>query len=63
MRKISVYILTCNEEARIAAAVKSKMGFLDGRAGFVTSFGNLEGTFYRYATLTERQSGWDFPSG
>ena len=38
-----------------------KMGFLDGWAGFMIAFANLEGTFYRYAKLTERQSGWDTP--
>ena len=38
-----------------------KMGFLDGWAGFVIAFGNFEGTFYRYAKLTERQSGWEQP--
>jgi len=38
-----------------------KMGFLDGWAGFMIAFGNLEGTFYRYAKLTERQSGWNNP--
>jgi len=32
-----------------------KLGFLDGWAGFVIAFGNLEGTFYRYAKLNERQ--------
>jgi len=38
-----------------------KMGFLDGWAGFVIALGNFEGTFYRYAKLTERQSGWKQP--
>ena len=38
-----------------------KMGFLDGWAGFMIAFANLEGTFYRYAKLAERQSGWDHP--
>ena len=32
-----------------------KLGFLDGRAGFVIALGNLEGTFYRYAKLAEMQ--------
>ena len=36
-----------------------KKGFLDGWAGFVIALGNYEGTFYRYAKLTERQSGWE----
>jgi len=38
-----------------------KLGFLDGWAGFVIAFGNLEGTFYRYAKLCERQRHWDTP--
>jgi glycosyltransferase involved in cell wall biosynthesis len=38
-----------------------KKGFLDGWAGFVIALGNFEGTFYRYAKVTERQSGWDQP--
>jgi len=33
-----------------------KLGFLDGSAGFVIAFGNLEGTFYRYLKLHEIQS-------
>ena len=61
MLKISVYILTCSEEAGTVAAVKGKMGFLDGWAGFMIAYGNLEGTFYLYAKLTERQSGGIFP--
>lgn len=36
-------------------------GFLDGWAGFVIALGNFEGTFYRYAKLTEHQRGWDKP--
>lgn len=40
-----------------------KMGFLDGWAGFVIALGNFEGTFYRYAKLTEKQAGWDHPPG
>ncbi len=59
MHKISVYILTCDEEAETVAAVKGRIVFLDGWTGFVTAFGNLEGTFYRYIKLTERQSGRD----
>ncbi|RLL52264.1 glycosyltransferase family 2 protein [Mariprofundus sp. EBB-1] len=38
-----------------------KLGMLDGWAGFVIAFANLEGTFYRYAKLTERQKGWSNP--
>ena len=38
-----------------------KLGFLDGWAGFVIAFSNLEGVFYRYAKLCERQNGWDQP--
>lgn len=38
-----------------------KLGFLDGWAGFVIALGNFEGTFYRYAKITEKQSGWDQP--
>ena len=38
-----------------------KMGFLDGWAGFIIALGNFEGTFYRYAKLTERESGWEHP--
>ena len=32
-----------------------KRGFLDGWPGFVIAFSNLEGVFYRYAKLYERQ--------
>ena len=39
-----------------------KLGFLDGRAGFVIAFGNFEGTFYRYLKLTEKQSEWQTPT-
>jgi glycosyltransferase involved in cell wall biosynthesis len=39
-----------------------KRGFLDGWAGFVIALGNFEGTFYRYAKLTEYRRGWDNPS-
>lgn len=38
-----------------------KLGFLDGWAGFVIAFGNLEGTFYRYAKLCERKQQWQHP--
>ena len=38
-----------------------KLGFLDGWAGFVIAFGNLEGTFYRYAKLCERKQEWHRP--
>lgn len=38
-----------------------KLGFLDGWPGFVIALGNFEGTFYRYAKLTEKQRGWDLP--
>lgn len=31
-----------------------RLGFLDGWAGFVIAFSNLEGTFYRFAKYTER---------
>jgi glycosyltransferase involved in cell wall biosynthesis len=38
-----------------------KLGFLDGWAGFVIAFGNLEGTFYKYAKLHERNAAWTIP--
>ncbi|MDB9823347.1 glycosyltransferase family 2 protein [Deltaproteobacteria bacterium] len=38
-----------------------RRGFMDGWAGFVIALGNFEGTFYRYAKLTEKQSGWEQP--
>jgi len=38
-----------------------KLGFLDGRAGFVIALGNFEGTFYRYAKLAAKQQGWFVP--
>jgi len=38
-----------------------KLGFLDGWAGFVIAFSNLEGVFYRYAKLCERRKRWDQP--
>jgi len=39
-----------------------KLGVLDGWAGFVIALGNFEGTFYKYAKLYQRQSGWSPPS-
>lgn len=38
-----------------------KRGFLDGWAGFIIALGNFEGTFYRYAKLTEQQMAWQLP--
>ena len=38
-----------------------KLGFLDGRAGFIIALGTFEGTFYRYAKAAEKQHGWDLP--
>jgi hypothetical protein len=38
-----------------------KLGFLDGWPGFVIAMMNFNGTFYRYAKLTERQKNWDPP--
>jgi len=38
-----------------------KLAFLDGWAGFVIAFGNLEGVFFRYAKLCERQNKWNEP--
>lgn len=35
-----------------------KLGFLDGWAGFVLAFGNLEGTFYRYAKAATAKQSW-----
>lgn len=35
-----------------------KKGILDGWPGFVIALGNFEGTFYKYAKLTEKQRGW-----
>ncbi len=35
-----------------------KLGFLDGWPGFVISFANFEGTFYRYAKKAETDAGW-----
>jgi len=40
-----------------------KKGILDGWAGFVIALGNFEGTFYKYAKLTEKKSGWRNPPG
>jgi glycosyltransferase involved in cell wall biosynthesis len=39
-----------------------KRGLFDGWAGFVIALGNFEGTFYKYAKLCQRQSGWLPPS-
>jgi glycosyltransferase involved in cell wall biosynthesis len=38
-----------------------KAGFRDGWAGFVIAFGNLEGTFYRYAKRYQQTQSWDPP--
>jgi len=38
-----------------------KLGFLDGWAGFMIAFGNLEGTLYRYAKRYEQQQKWKPP--
>lgn len=38
-----------------------KKGILDGWPGFVIALGNFEGTFYKYAKLTEKKSGWRYP--
>jgi glycosyltransferase involved in cell wall biosynthesis len=38
-----------------------KRGLLDGWPGFVIALGNLEGTFYKYAKLTERKAKWKSP--
>lgn len=35
-----------------------KLGFLDGWPGFIIAFSNFEGTFYRYAKLSELQNHW-----
>ena len=37
-----------------------KKGLLDGWPGFVIALGNFEGTFYKYAKLTEKQCGWRY---
>ncbi len=34
-----------------------QLGFLDGWAGFIIAFANLEGTFYRYAKHVENERG------
>jgi glycosyltransferase involved in cell wall biosynthesis len=39
-----------------------KRGYKDGWAGFVIAFGNLEGTFYRYAKRYEEDQAWTPPS-
>lgn len=36
-----------------------RKGFLDGWAGLVIAVGNFEGTFFKYAKLTELQQGWN----
>ena len=36
-----------------------KLGFLDGWPGFVISFANFEGTFYRYAKKVQADAEWD----
>jgi glycosyltransferase involved in cell wall biosynthesis len=38
-----------------------KLGFLDGWAGLVLAFSNLEATFYKYAKHVEAVSGWSLP--
>lgn len=38
-----------------------KLGFLDGRAGFVIALGNFEGTFYRYAKRATADANWTHP--
>ncbi|MDX8384765.1 MAG: glycosyltransferase family 2 protein [Ghiorsea sp.] len=38
-----------------------KLGFLDGKAGFIIALTNFEGTFYRYAKLTWQEKGWNKP--
>lgn len=35
----------------------AQLGFLDGWAGFIIAFANLEGTFYRYAKHVEAERG------
>jgi glycosyltransferase involved in cell wall biosynthesis len=40
-----------------------KLGFIDGWAGFVIAFGNLEGTYYRYAKRYEEAQNWTPPAG
>src|SRR5262249_23994731 len=38
-----------------------KLGFIDGWTGFVIAFGNLEGTYYRYAKRYEEAQNWAPP--
>jgi hypothetical protein len=38
-----------------------KLGFLDGKAGFIISLFNFEGTFYRYVSRDWKDKGWDKP--
>lgn len=38
-----------------------RLGFLDGKAGFVISLFNAEGTFYRYLSRDWKDKGWDKP--
>ena len=38
-----------------------KLGFLDGWAGFVIAFGNMEGTFWRHAKRYETARDWQPP--
>lgn len=38
-----------------------KLGVLDGWPGFIIALGNFEGTFYKYAKLTELQTNWSPP--
>ena len=38
-----------------------RLGFLDGKAGFVIALFNFEGTFYRYLQRSWKESGWDKP--
>jgi len=38
-----------------------KLGFLDGKAGFVIAFFNTEETFYRYLGRDWKNKGWDKP--
>ena len=44
MARISIYIIAYNVEAFLRHYVV-RLGFLDGRAGFVIAFSNFEGTF------------------
>ncbi len=38
-----------------------RLGFLDGRAGFMIALGNFIGTFFKYAKLAELQNDWQEP--